>query len=229
MLGSSTSGVGGGRFDPPLTVDFLPPEELRGLRTRSIGEQTVIAMFMNNRATESLVDGRVDDAYWWARGAIDNDAAFLKTYNTLGVIYHRHGDLAQAARVFRHVLAREPANVAALSNLALVERERGHNDAADALERELVRVEGDPPFHFFNLGLQAMYRGDFKAARDLFAKEVDRDPYYHEFRFWLALADYRLGDLDRAQEQLTLARETSTTRGDRDLYAAKLAWLRAHR
>jgi tetratricopeptide (TPR) repeat protein len=229
MLGSGLRDVGSSRFDPPLMIDFLPPEELRGLRTRPIGEPTVIAMFMNNRATEALVDGRLDDAYWWARGAIDSDTAFLKTYNTLGVIYHRHNDLPQAERAFRYVLAREPANAAALSNLAQLERQQGRNAEADALDRELARVERSPPFHFFNLGLQAMKSGDFKAARDLFAKEVDRDPYYHEFHFWLAVADFRLGDVERAQRQLALALENSTTRGERDLYAAKLAWLRAHR
>jgi Tfp pilus assembly protein PilF len=210
-------------------IDFLPPEELRGLRTRIIGEHTVIAMFMNNRATESLVDGRLDDAYWWARGAIDSDTAFLRTYNTLGVIYHRHNDLPQAERAFRYVLAHDTANAAALSNLAQLERQQGHDAEADALDRALARVERNPPFHFFNLGLQAMKSGDFKTARDLFAKEVDRDPYYHEFHFWLAVADFRLGDIERAQRQLALALENSTTRGDRDLYAAKLAWLRAHR
>jgi len=229
MLGSGLRAVGTSRFDPPLMIDFLPPEELRGLRTRLIGEQRVIAMFMNNRATESLVAGRPDDAYWWARGAIDNDAAFLKTYNTLGVIYHRHNDLAQAERAFRYVLAREPANAAALANLAQLERQRGNNAEADALDGELARVERNPPFHFFNLGLQAMKSGDFKAARDLFAKEVDRDPYNHEFHFWLALVDFRLGDIARARSQLALALENSTTRGERDLYAAKLAWLRAQR
>ena len=229
MLGSGLRDVGSSRFDPPLMIDFLPPEELRGLRTRPIGEPTVIAMFMNNRATEALVDGRLDDAYWWARGAIDSDTAFLKTYNTLGVIYHRHNDLPQAERAFRYVLAREPANAAALSNLAQLERQQGRNAEADALDRELARVERSPPFHLFNLGLQAMKSGDFKAARDLFAKEVDRDPYYHEFHFWLAVADFRLGDVERAQRQLALALENSTTRGERDLYAAKLAWLRAHR
>jgi Tfp pilus assembly protein PilF len=229
LLGSEVRAVGSSRFDPPLLIDFLPPEELRGLRTRRIGEHTVIAMFMNNRATEALVDGRLDDAYWWARGAIDNDAAFLKAYNTLGVIYHRHNDLAHAERAFRYVLARAPANAAALSNLAQLARLQGRDAEADALNRELARVEPNAPFHFFNLGLQAMKSGDFKMARELFSREVDRDPYYHEFHFWLAVADYRLGDIQRAQKELAIALENSTTRGDRDLYAAKLAWLRGHR
>jgi tetratricopeptide (TPR) repeat protein len=228
-LGNNVSDLailGNLRFDPPLMIDFLPPEELRGLHTQRIEERTVLAMFMNNRATEALVAGRIDDAYWWVRGAIDNDPAFVQAYNTLGVIYHRHDDRAVAERAFRYVLEREPANPAALANLARLERELGRDAQADALERELARVEGDPPFHFFDLGLEAMKRGDYQSARDLFAKEIDRDPYYHEFHFWLAVADYRLGDVERARKQLALALENSTTRGDRDLYAAKLAWLR---
>ncbi|HTT13179.1 MAG TPA: tetratricopeptide repeat protein [Burkholderiaceae bacterium] len=228
MLGSSVNDIGASRYEQQVIVDFLPPEDLRGLRTRPIGEPTVVAMYMNNRATESLVDGRLDDAYWWVRGAIHADPGFDKAYNTLGVIYHRHNDLPQAERAFRYVLERHQASTAALSNLTQLLLEQRRGAEADALHRELARFEPDPPFFFFNLGQQAMARGDFKAARDLFAKEVSRDPYYHEFHFWLAVADFRLGDNERARKHLELALENSTTRRDRDLYAAKLAWIRAH-
>src|SRR6266481_1223150 len=40
-----------------MTVDFLPAAELRGLRTWVIPEQTIVAMYMNNRAAESLAGG----------------------------------------------------------------------------------------------------------------------------------------------------------------------------
>ncbi|HSN34661.1 MAG TPA: tetratricopeptide repeat protein, partial [Ideonella sp.] len=84
-------------------------------------------------------------------------------------------------------------------------------------------------YHFYDLGRRAMERGDFKAARALFAREVDRASYQSEFHYWLALADFRLGDIDAARRQLDLARENSTTRDDHDLYAAKLAWLQSYR
>jgi len=226
MLGSSVAYLGGSRYEPPLMIDFLPPEELRGLRTRPIAERTVVAMFMNNRATEALVDGKMDDAYWWVRSAIDSDPGFVKAYNTLGVVYHRHNNVAQAEGAFRYALGREQGNTAALSNLTQLLRQQGRNAEADALYRELARVEPEPPFHFFDLGQQAFARGDFKTARELFAKEVNRDPYYHEFHFWLAVTDFRLGDVELARRQLELALENSTTRSDRDLYAAKLAWIR---
>lgn len=211
----------------PLRIDFLPPEQTRGLRTRIIREDTVVAMFLNNRAAEALVDGRVDDAYWWAREAIRRDAAFLAAYNTLGVVYLRRSALLQAERAFRHVLEREPANAPAMSNLAQVLRHLGRVAESDALYRKLAQVEPHPPFYFFDLGMAALQSGEFEAARDHFLKEVARDAYYHESHFWLGVAYYRLGDLVLARKHLNTAIEYSPTKRDHDLYSAKLASIRS--
>ena len=212
-----------------LTVDFLPPQELRGLRTWVLGEETIVAMYMNNRAAESLVRGRVDDAYWWARAAVVQDPSFSSAYNTLGVVYLRHGDWQEAERVLSNILEREPGNAQAISNLALALDKLGRAAESDALHRRLAQIDPYPPFHFFDRGLAAMRLGDFSAARDLFAREVDRDPYYHEFHFWLGLANLNLGNVAEARRHLALAVENSTTRGDRDFYAAKLERMRATR
>ena len=205
-----------------LTIDFLPPQDLRGLRTLEIEEQTVVAMYMNNRAAEALVGGRQDDAYWWAREAIRQSPAFLSAYNTLGVVYLRRGSLSKAEQVLRHVLEREAGNTRALANLALILDKQGRAAESALLHRELARIERHAPFHFFQLGVSAMQTGDFKQARDFFAKEVERSPYYHEFHFWLGVAHFRLGEIEQARRELTLALDNSTTRSDHDLYAAKL-------
>jgi Flp pilus assembly protein TadD len=211
-----------------LTIDFLPAQELRGLRTWVISEQTILAMYMNNRAAEAVAQGQLNDAYWWGRTAIGQDPAFLSAYNTLGVIYLRHGDWPQAERVLGYVLEREPANAQALSNLALALEKQGRVAESSVLHRRLAQIEPYPAFYFFDRGLAAMRLGDFKAARDLFAREVDRDPYYHEFQFWLGVAKLRLGDLGEARKHLALAVEYSPTRGDRDRYTAKLERIRSH-
>ena len=41
-----------------MTVDFLPGSDIRGLRSVEVGEDTIIAMYMNNRAAEALVRGK---------------------------------------------------------------------------------------------------------------------------------------------------------------------------
>jgi TolA-binding protein len=77
--------------------------------------------------------------------------------------------------------------------------------------------------------MDAMKSGDYRTAKAMFQREVDRDAYYHEFHFWLAAACLRLGETDCARRQMALAVENSPTRGDHDLYAAKLAHIKAAR
>lgn len=211
-----------------MTVDFLPAESLRGLKSRDIQEDTIVAMYMNNKAVEALAEGRSDDAYGWAREAVFQSPEYLGSYNTLGVIYMRRGDLAQSEKVFSHLLKREPANERAMANLAQVFARQGRDVESGALLRRLAQIEPIAPFHYFNLGRAAMEQENFKLARELFSKEVARADYNAEFHFWLALANFKLGDIEPAKKHLALAMENGVTRNDRELYAAKLAWLQTH-
>jgi len=208
-----------------MTIDFLPGSDIRGLRSVTVGEETILAMFMNNRAAEALVRGKLDDAYWLAREGIHQNPEYWAVYNTLGVIYLRHGNAELAEPVFRRVLQGDPSNTRALANLALTLGRLGRDAEAAAVDQQLARLEGEAPFHNFNAGLAAMEAGDFRTARNLFRKEVRRAPEYHEFHFWLGLSELRLGNIDEARSEFSLALEASTTPRDHDLYASKLARL----
>ena len=211
-----------------MTIDFFPPEEMRGQRTQEISEQTIIAMYMNNRAAESLARGKVADAYWWVRESIRQQPAFLPAYNTLGVVYRRHGHLREAELVLSQALLADPENVPALSNLALVLRGQDRLDEAALLTAKLEKLQPYPPYYFFNLGQVAMQRGDFNTAKTLFSKEVKRAEYNPEFQFWLAVAYFKLNDSEQAKKHMSFAMERSTTRKDHELYAAKLDRLRSY-
>ncbi|GAB2849190.1 hypothetical protein GCM10027277_16720 [Pseudoduganella ginsengisoli] len=205
-----------------MVIDFQPPEEISNLVTVPIEERTVVAMYMNNRAAESLVQKDFDSAYWFVRKAIESDPGFINSYNTLGVIYQHHGNLPEAEAALRYAYALQPNSTIAMFNLAQVLESQGKKDEATALRDTLARLEPHPPFYYFNLGQKAMREGDYRRARSLFAREVDRAPYYHEFHFWLAVAAYKLGDMKMADKQMELALENSTTTRDHELYAAKL-------
>jgi len=205
-----------------MTIDFIPPLDNRAVRTHEIAERTVVAMYMNNKAAESLTRGELDDAYAWSRAAISQDPAFVSAYNTLGVVYQRHGNLPEALRALEFAQEREPTNTHVMSNLVSLLNALGRTADAKALAATLERLDPNPPFAFFYRGIAAMTVRDYEKARDLFSKEVDRAPYYHEFRFWLAAAYVGLGQSDKARTQLELAIEFSTNRRERDVYAAKL-------
>lgn len=227
VLGKRVHEVGPYGGADQMTIDFIPPLEMRALRTVEISEQTVVAMYMNNRAAEALSKGRLDDAYAWARAAIEQDPGFMSSYNTLGVVYQRHGNPAQAEKVLNVALEREPNNTHAMSNMISVLNAQSRNAESQALTRKLEQLEPDPAFVYFNRGLKAMRDGDYASARDLFAREVNRAPYYHEFHFWLASAYAHLGETEKALRELKLAKEYATTRDERDLYSAKLDRIRS--
>jgi Flp pilus assembly protein TadD len=116
-----------------------------------------------------------------------------------------------------------------MANMVTTLRREGRDPEADKLKQRLASLEPEPPYHFFNLGIAAFQAGDFSTAQRWFAKEVDRASYNHEFHFWLAMAELRLGELNAARRELKFALDNSTTRGDHDLYAAKLGRLNAMR
>lgn len=224
-------GDGRVRFDvaEAMLIDFDPPAPGQRQYSRVIGEANVLAMFMNNRAAELLADGRIDEAYWHARAAIEAEPTFLASHNTLAVVYLRRGASLQAERVLQQLLAAEPANAAALANLAHLYERQGRAGEAASLQQRLARLEPYPPYHFFQRGLEAMERRDYALARTMFQKEIERAAYHHEFHFGLALASYGLGDVKEAQRQLALAMKASTRDADRQLYAGKLEKLRTLR
>jgi tetratricopeptide (TPR) repeat protein len=212
-----------------LTVDFLPPAELRGQGSTAIGENMVLAMYFNNRAAEALADGRADEAYAWARAAVLQEPIFHAALNTLAVVYQRGGHVQAAEDALRRVLQADPDNAAALSNLVLLLHKSGRPAEADRVAAHLAAVQPYPPFHFLELGRKAMEAGDWAAARRHFARELKRQPHQHEVHFWAALADWRLGDSAAAAEHLKLARDFSPTMASQALYSAKLQTLQALR
>lgn len=213
--------------DASLLIDFLPASDLTGQRTRDLSEAAILAMYLNNRAAETMAAGDLDQAYWFARAAIVQDPSFAGAFNTLGIIQLRHGDLAPAQRTLAYALARSPANTVLLSNLAQTLDKLGRSDEAQLLRRRLLALQPESPFHFFNLGRLAMQQGDYREAARMFQREIARDPDYHEFHFWLAQAQAQLGQLAQAGRQLELAMQSSVTRSDQALYAGKLQRLRA--
>lgn len=215
--------------DSQLELSFGASPIGRGSMMRPVAEKTIVAMFMNNRAGEFLTLGDLPNAYAYAREAVVHDSRFAGAYNTLGVVYQRRGLAAKAEMAYAYSLELDPNSRPALGNLTrLLGSQQRHADAAPLLAR-LARLETEPPFLHFDLGRAALQAGNFSSAREHLLREIKRDPDYHEFHYWLALALAGLGDAAGAQAQLVLARNNSTTRRDQALYAGKLERLQSMR
>jgi Tfp pilus assembly protein PilF len=225
MLGSRTD-VSDALREHVLVVDFLPAAQADTLGAHLISEDQIVSMFQNNRAAEALVDGRLDDAYWWARAAVARNPASAMPLNTLAVIYDHHGDKPMAERVYRAALQREPENLVTLRNLEPVLAALGKTDEAQAIGKRLASLEPVPPFQYFHQGVAAYQERKYDKARDLFRREIKRAPYNDEFHFWLAATYLQLDRLADARNELALAVDNSTQSDIRKRYSAKLAHLR---
>jgi Tfp pilus assembly protein PilF len=210
-----------------LQIDFIPVDKPELQRVRVLEEKSIVAMYMNNRAVELLAQREFDRAYWWAKAAIAQDPAFLGASNTLAVVYKARGHLPESERVLRWLLALEPNNIVALDNLVRVLEAEGRAADAAPLAARLKALRPIPPFHFYDLGMDALAAGDYPRAKEMFLREMRRDARYDRFHASLALADYGLGDLADAQAQMAIAVQNSTTGADRQSYARMLARLRA--
>ena len=212
-----------------MVVDFAPPpeEDSKSLRFRVVGEDTIVAMFMNNRAVELLARHEFDRAYWWARAAIRRDGGYLDAVNTLAVLYRSRNRPDEAERLLDFLLAIEPDNIVALENLESVLRETGRDGEADRLALRVKQLRPVPPFRSYDAGMVALGEGRYAQARDLFEKEIRRDARYDKFHAALALAWYGLGELEKAQAQMEIAVRNAATAADRELYSRMLDKLRA--
>jgi Tfp pilus assembly protein PilF len=210
-----------------VLVDFLPPEANTVQHTDVVEEKTIVSMYLNNRAVELLAQGEIDRAYWWAKAAIAQDPGFYDAVNTLAVIYKARGRLASAERALDWLLEREPDNIAALENLQRVLDAQGRTAEAEAVAKRVAELMPVAPFHYYELGQQALQQGHFQDAKQLFQKELRRDSHYDKFHASLALAHYALGEMSKAQTQMAIALENSTTTSDRAMYARMLQRLRA--
>lgn len=221
--------AGAGNRSQGIIIDFLPHADIARQRAVEIDEQTVLSMFMNNRATESLALGDIDAAYAWARQAIITAPRYMDAYNTLGVIYLRRQLLDAAEIAFETILKQEDENVAAMANLVDVLERRGNAVEAMKWQVRLQRIEDRPPFYHFDQGIAALKARDFRGARDYFNKELARHAHYHGALFGLAAANLGLGDIGEAERNLRRAMDSSPPGRERDLYAAKLTWLKKAR
>lgn len=210
-----------------MVIDFLTPKDAGKQRATVVTEQTVLSMYMNNRAVEELQMQRLDSAYWWAKQAIVNAPTFLASYNTLGVIYERHRNLPEAEQVLRYVLALDPTNHAVLNNLSHVVLKLGDTKEYERLQQMLRQITPTPPFFYFDQGMAAMKSKDYPSARDYFTQEIRRAAYNAEFHFWLATAHIGLNDVSNARKHLIIAKENAMTTKEQALYSAKLRDLHA--
>ena len=209
------------------TVDFMADRDLRRLEAEPISEARVAAMFMNNRAAESLAHQRVDDAYWWVHRGIEADPTFASLYNTLGVTYWRKGMLHQAETAFRYALSKSSHSAEAWNNLARVLRRDGQVALADQIEQQHPQTTAATLVAAVDGGIKANADGDYARALGLFRRALRTSADNHQLHYLMAVTYLNLGDREGALQELRQAADDSVTARQRSIYTSKAELLKS--
>ncbi len=201
-----------------LTIDFAGIEEPRLSRVRPLDQNTLVAMFFNNRAVELMEAGAMGEAHASLRAALRSDAAYINSYNTLAVLYRRLGEHGHAEALLQQLHQTDPTNHHVAANLALVWREQGRVVEAERLEAS----QPAPPFADFDRGMVLAGQARWSEALAAFKRQQRLAPDFHGLHFQLARMHVQLGNLRQAQRHLEEAVEESTTSALRQRYQAKL-------
>jgi tetratricopeptide (TPR) repeat protein len=201
-----------------LTIDFVGIEEPRLSRVRPLDQDTLVAMFFNNRGVELMEAGAMGEAHASLRAAVRADAQYMNIYNTLAVLYRRLGDLDRAEELLQQLRKTEPSNHHVAANLAMVWREQGRVAEAERLEAS----QPAPPFADYDRGMALAGQARWTEALTAFERQQRLAPDFHGLHFQLARVHFQLGNLRQAQRHLEEAVEESTTSALRQRYQAKL-------
>jgi Flp pilus assembly protein TadD/TolB-like protein len=148
------------------------------------------------------------DKIRYLKAAVAINPQYAQSILLLAKTYFAAREYEQAALWFAKLPADDPAAAEANFLLGLCQYHLGHFDkAAEAFKATAQRIPLTEVLN--NIGAAETRRGHQRDAADYFEKAVAADPSDPDYRFNLAVALYRKGDLTAAQRQL---RETLSRR-----------------
>lgn len=218
-------GEGGNIQNYTTLVDFAGNRSIQYLPRKHISDETVLAMFFNNLAAESLTEQQPERAYWYAQQALQYDPTYVPSYGALGVAFKRLEDNKRAEQSYQAGLKLEPNNYVLLSNLLLLYQQTGQANAAEQTQQQLARLDELNPYEILQKAEDAYARKKYQKALRLYRKGLASSPYVHQLHFGLAKTFYALEQPDKAAKFMEAARELSPTIEQRQRYAAKLVFL----
>nr|WP_229380987.1 hypothetical protein [Shewanella psychropiezotolerans] len=211
-----------------IQIDFLPERAVRAYNKIRVDKQTVLAMFYNNVAAESLVLGDYDRAYGLLKLGLQQQGDYVPALNTLAVLYRYKGLEQQAEILYKLALSISDHNMNALYNYAIL---LGSQDRLDEWAKihkvlELDRIAN--PYYYYDMAQQAYFEREYQDALLWYKRAVDKADYRHEFYFGLSRAYWATGDERLAKKNMEKALSLTRDENNKVRYQAKLHAMRSH-
>ncbi|QSX35846.1 tetratricopeptide repeat protein [Shewanella sedimentimangrovi] len=207
-----------------MVVDYFPSGN--NLFGALLKQETFIAMFYRNLASDALIKGDLAAAYWLSREGLKWDSTYVPLINIAAIIHRRSDDDASAEALYRHALMLEPNNLNLLSNYRTLAIHKKDVVLEQSLVSRMEAIDEHNGYDFYLLGRDALVRGEYLAAERYLTKFLNSTPYFHPAWFDIARAQVALGKEDKAREALRQAMTLASQDEDLRKYQAKLAMIK---
>ena len=208
-----------------FVVDVDSSDVLAAEALNPIGDEQLLAYFYGNRAMELMMDGRIPEAQDWLREALRHAPDDASLLNNAGVLSLRLGEVKTAESQFLQAVENAPRHISVLSNLVSLYQRQGDVVQEAHWRARSEKVLRKAPYYQYQLGEQHESAGDMQAAIRYYRRAVDLKKTEHRFHLALARAYFAVGELRKAERELTTARDLAEG-APRQRYQDKLAALR---
>ncbi|WP_258405079.1 tetratricopeptide repeat protein [Shewanella psychrotolerans] len=211
-----------------IQIDFLPERSMRGYATKRIDKTTVMAMFFNNIAAESLVDGKYNLAYAYIKQSLLLKPEFVSALNTLAILYRHKGLDSDAETVYKLALSQSSEDLTTLYNYAVLLSSQQRLDEWAEVHKtlELARIRN--PYYYYDMAQQAYFDREYQTALTWYKRAVEKANYRHEFYFGLSQVYWATGDERKAQLNLEKALALTEDKMNKRRYQSKLHAMKNH-
>ncbi|MBI2343174.1 MAG: tetratricopeptide repeat protein [Deltaproteobacteria bacterium] len=179
----------------------------------------------NNKGALLIDQGRLMEAEFQLKTAIQLSPQYAEAYNNLGVIYKQRKDYDTALSYFEKAYGLNNKYIAPLSHMGAVHIARGHYAQAITLLRKAVDKEPTFADALYNLGLaylmKAREAGDgtektkfYKEAEKHFTIATQLSPQHIDAHLNLGDLYVETGELEKAEIRYRLALEDNPQRAD---------------
>jgi len=214
-------------FDPiygrELVVDFndvLPePDYAR----RAISDRDATALFYANRSVSLLRDGELRDAFVYLRKSIELDPENPNLWINLGAFYAKQEAYDQALGAYRIALHRDPRSRGAISGLGRTHYLMGDLEEAERYEARARRYRDGNPYYHYAIAQAEYEQAHYDQALSAINTALGLKYRSGRFHFLKGLTEYKLGNLEAAQESFRRAARFGNYRDLKQRYVSDLA------
>jgi len=204
-----------------LIVDFFPEQRGDNAIAEPITIKELITRFHLNVAADLLAKNQLDDAYWYAKEAIQYNKRNIDAANLLAVLYKRKGDPSTAKSLYNYALSKEPNNISILKNYRLLAKATADTETLTSIDQKLRFIKDPSPLEWVTSANEYLKEGKYRLAATNFKRAIEKAPYLHEAYLGLAKSYTLMGNQSKAEKAMMSAFDYVENQETRSRYKAK--------